>query len=239
MKKHRLRISPPLAFIITVIAISSCTNYQFNDDVNIEDPDPVPGSEPQSNCDPDTVYFQNTILPLLTSSCASTNCHDKQSHRDGIILTDYSSIIRTGKIKAGDPGDSEFFESLTDDDDDLMPPPPLDPLSADQIQMLEKWILQGAKNNECQEGCDTSNASFIQVVWPMMEQNCIGCHNASFPGGGISIAGFDDLVALAENGSLMASVRWEPGYAKMPTSRMLSECDISILQKWIDEGYPQ
>lgn len=227
----------PLAIItFAILAISSCTNYQIKDKVYIEE-NPVPGSEVQSNCDPDTVYFQNTVLPLVVSSCATAGCHDEKSHRDGIILTDYSSIIRTGKIKPGDPGDSEFFESLTDDDDDLMPPPPMDALSSEQIQKLEKWILQGAKNNECSEGCDTSNVSFEQQIWPMMEQYCIGCHNAGFPGGGIVIGGYDDMVALAENGSLMGSVQWEAGYAGMPTSKPMSECNIALLQKWIDEGY--
>lgn len=236
MKNTRFSQIPIAALICIVTGLGSCANYQIKDDVFVESPD-APGSEPQSDCDPDTIYFQNTILPLIVSSCATAGCHDKKSHRDGIILTDYSSIINTGKIKAGDPGDSEFFESLTDDDDDLMPPPPMDPLSADQIQQLETWILQGAKNNECNEGCDTSNASFEQVIWPMMEQNCTGCHNAAYPGGGIIIEGKDDLVALAENGSLMGSVRWESEYAKMPISKQLSDCDISLLQKWIDEGY--
>ena len=112
-------------------------------------------------------------------------------------------------------------------------------LSAEQIQKIEKWILQGAKNNECTEDCDTSNASFAQVIWPMMEQYCIGCHNAGSPGGGIVIADYDGMVALAENGSLMGSVNWDPGYSKMPTSKPLSGCYITLLQKWIDEAYPQ
>jgi len=236
------KISFSQLFLITltiiVLAIGSCANYQIRDDVFVEETTAT-DQESQSNCDPDTVYFQNTILPLVVSSCATTGCHDKNSHRDGIILTDYSSIIRTGEIKPGDPGDSEFFESLTDNGDDLMPPRPMDPLTAEQIQKIEKWILQGAKNNECTEGCDTSNASFAKVIWPMMEQYCIGCHNASFPGGGIVIGGFDDMVALAENGSLMGSVNWDPGYSKMPTSKPLSECNIDLLQKWIDEDYTE
>lgn len=236
MKKTRFRKLAPVALSIIVIILGSCANYQIKDDVFVEEPT-VPGSEPQSDCDSDTIYFQNTILPLVVSSCATTGCHDKKSHRDGIILTDYSSILKTGKIKAGDPDDSEFFESLTDSDDDLMPPRPMDPLSADQIQKIEMWIEQGAQNNECIEGCDSSNASFAEVIWPMMELNCTGCHNQSYPGGGIVIEGYDDLVALAENGSLMGSVRWEAEYAKMPLSKQLSDCDINLLQKWINEGY--
>lgn len=236
MKKHRFRELSLIVIGMSVLLFGSCANYQIKDDVFTEDPQ-TSGSEPQSDCDPDTIYFQNTILPLIVSSCATSGCHDKESHRDGIILTDYSSIMRTGEIKAGDPDDSEFFESLTDSGDDLMPPSPMDPLSGDQIQKLETWILQGAKNNECFEGCDSTNASFAGVIWPMMEQNCTGCHNAGYPGGGIVIEGKDDLVALAKNGSLMGSVRWEPAYARMPISKQLSDCDIGLLQKWMDEDY--
>jgi mono/diheme cytochrome c family protein len=152
---------------------------------------------------------------------------------------DYASIIQTGKIRPGNPGDSEFFESLTDNDDDLMPPPPYDPLNSEQIQLIRTWILQGAENNFCFDGCDTASVSFSGQIWPMMESYCTGCHSAAAPGGGIVIAGYDDLVALTGNGSLMGSVRWESGYARMPTNQQLSECQIDLLQQWIDKGFPE
>ena len=223
--------------LITFLALS-CTKYQISGDQGLEQ-DPGLESITVSTCDPDTVYFQNTILPLVVSSCATTGCHDQASHKDGVILTDYASIIKTGEIKAGDPNDSEFFETLTDDGDDLMPPPPYDPLNSEQIQVIETWIEQGAKDNSCIDGCDTSNVTFTGQIWPMMESYCTGCHSASAPGGGIVIADYSDMVSLAENGSLMGSIRWETGYAKMPTNQQLSECSISQLQKWINEGFPE
>lgn len=227
----------PLLIALIIGACFSCTKYQIPGD---QAPDPEPLADPTvSTCAPDTVYFQNTILPLVVSSCGTTGCHDQESHKDGIILTDYSSIIRTGEIKAGDPDDSEFFESLTDDEDDLMPPPPYEPLNSEQIQLIKTWILQGARNNACFDGCDTTSVTYAAQVWPMMESNCTGCHSASAPGGGIVIAGYEDMVALAENGSLMGSVRWESGYARMPVNQQLSECNVNILQIWIDNDFPE
>ena len=120
-----------------------------------------------------------------------------------------------------------------------MPPPPYNPLNSDQIQLIRTWIAQGAKDNSCSDGCDTTSVTFSGQVWPMMESYCTGCHSASAPGGGIVIADYADMVALAENGSLMGSIRWESAYAKMPTNQMLSECNISVLQKWIDDGFPE
>ena len=205
---------------------------------SIPDGDSIPGDSIVSNCHPDTVYFRNTILPLVVSSCATTKCHDNVSHKDGVILTDYESIIKTGKIKPGDPGDSEFFETLTDKGDDLMPPPPYKPLEDEQINLIKQWILQGAKDNYCNDGCDTTKVTFTATVWPMMQKYCIGCHSAANPGGGVLIAGYNDMVTLAGNGSLMGSVRWESGYANMPSSQQMSDCNISLLQNWVDDGSP-
>lgn len=225
-----------LASAMIFVVISACTNYQIED---IPPSGPIPEDGISAVCDPDTVYFRNSILPFVVSSCATTGCHDQNSHKDGIILTDYNTILKTGKIKPGNPVDSEFFESLTENGDDLMPPPPKDPFTSEQIQMINQWIAQGARDNECSSGCDTTNVGFKASVWPMMEKYCTGCHSTSSPGGGIIIAGYADMVALAGNGSLMGSVRYESGYSKMPTNQQLSECNIMLLQQWIDKEFPE
>lgn len=236
--KTILSTCTPIIFALLALTALSCTKYEIPGNQTAET-DSVSDPVTVSTCDPDTVYFQNTILPLVVSSCATTGCHDQASHKDGVILIDYASIIKTGEIKSGDPEDSEFFETLTDDGDDLMPPPPYNPLNSEQIQEIRTWIAQGAKDNSCSDGCDTTNITFAAQVWPMMESYCTGCHSASAPGGGIVIADYNDMVSLAENGSLMGSIRWETGYAKMPTNQMLSECNITVLQKWIDDGFPE
>ena len=95
-----------IALLIILIFLNSCANYQIEDKLPL---DFNPESSVTTLCDPDTVYFGNSILPLVVSSCATTGCHNERSHRDGIILTDYNTILTTGKIKPGDPNDSEFF----------------------------------------------------------------------------------------------------------------------------------
>lgn len=232
--KNRFEVCTPILVSLLLIFTLSCTHYQISDDPP-DDQDPTLANA----CDSDTVYFQNSILPLVVSSCGTSGCHDKASHKDGIILTDYSSILRTGEIKPGDPGDSEFFESLTDDGDDLMPPPPSDPLNADQILLIKNWIRQGAKNNECFDACSAEEVTFSETIWPLIQKYCTGCHTSASPGGGIVVEKYADLVSMAEDGSLMGSVRYEADYAKMPPNQQLSECHINQLQQWIDEGMPE
>jgi hypothetical protein len=235
--KTILRKCTPIIITLITFTLFSCTKYEIP---GKQAPEKDPENDPvmNSTCDPDTIYFQNTILPLVVSSCGTTGCHDQASQRHGIILTDYASMIRTGKITPGDPNNSEFLESIAGGEDDLMPPPPLDPLSSAQIQMIRQWIAQGAQNNSCFDGCDTSISTFSGQIWPMMEAYCTGCHSVSAPGGGVVIADYTDLVSLAENGSLMGAARYESGYVNMPPNQQLSECNISLLQKWIDDGFP-
>src|SRR5689334_22148052 len=58
---------------------------------------------PEIACDPDSVYFINTVLPLFISNCAKSGCHDAASHEEGIILDSYASILASGEIVPGNP----------------------------------------------------------------------------------------------------------------------------------------
>ena len=191
-------------------------------------------------CDPDTAYFQNEVLPLLLSSCATTGCHDRQTAKEGVILVDYASIMETGEVKPGNPGDSELYEVLFDTDpEERMPPSPNNPLTTEQKSLIEKWILQGAKNNFCQADCDTTNVTFSANVWPVMETNCMGCHSGGSPSGGVSITNYNQLVTLANDGRLLGTIKQLNGYAAMPPNgSKLSDCYIATIEIWINNGTP-
>lgn len=200
--------------------------------------DPNPGGIP---CDPDTVYFQNTILPLLQSSCGVSGCHDPGTASDGVILTSYDAIINSGVIKLDDPTGSDLYEVLIDDDPDKrMPPPPRNPLQAEQIAAVLKWIQQGAKNNYCDdEDCDLENVTYSQTISPIIEGRCLGCHSGPNPEGGVSLASHGDVVTWIQNGRLMGAIRHEQGFSAMPKNgAKLSDCNIDQFQKWIDDGTP-
>lgn len=195
-----------------------------------------------NSCDPDTVYFQNSVLPLLVSNCATSGCHNQSSHVEGVVLTDYASIISTGNVKPGNPAGSKLYKVLNGGDkrdDDIMPPPPAPPFTGDQKKIIYDWILQGALNNSCDEGCDTTNVTFSGTIWPLMQTWCTGCHRGTYAGGGIHIENYDDLVVIANNGKLMGSITHDPDYSPMPKNAdKLPECQIASVRKWIEDGTP-
>ena len=192
-------------------------------------------------CSADTVYFTNDILPILTSNCAFSGCHNQQSHAEGVVLDNYNQIINTGEVRAGKPNNSELYEVITSTKaSKVMPPPPAPKLSAEQIAKIQKWILQGAKNNQCNTGgCDTLNVSFSAFVKPALA-GCLACHNATTANGGIRLDTYSGIKAVAVNGRLYGSISWSQGYIPMPTGGIkLDDCRIKKIKSWIDVGSPE
>jgi hypothetical protein len=199
------------------------------------------GNNTGNPCHPDTVYFERDILPIMQSTCAQPGCHDAITQQDGVRLTDYASVMATGKIEPGNPDDSELYEVIVDPDpDDRMPPPPNAAMPSEQVAAIRKWIEQGAQNLSCDdEECDTTNITYSNTIESIVSMHCLGCHNDANPLGGLSLQGYDKVVTVANDGRLMGTITHEAGYPAMPKNgMMLSDCKISQIQTWIDNGLP-
>ena len=237
MKKLFLAI---FTCVVCILWNSSCKH-------NPEDtvvPTPIDTTSSSVPCNPDTVYFSNEVLPLIVSSCAKSGCHDAISKAEGIIiiLTDYANILRTGKIKAGNPSNSDFIEVIEESNaKDRMPPAPDAPLTATQIQLLRNWISQGAKNLNCNpnsNGCDTSKTiSFKNDVQPIIDLHCKGCHSTYSPGAGIKLTTYAEINTLIVGGELIGVIDHERGFKAMPPAgNKLNDCLISKIKIWIRNG---
>ncbi len=187
-------------------------------------------------CSPDTVYFANEILPLIRSSCAQSGCHDAATRQDGVQLDNYANIINTGEVRAGRPGNSELYEMITENDpDERMPPPPHNPLSQESINKIRIWIQQGARNNACNSGCDSTKFAWTADILPIIKTNCVACHSS----GTVLLNSHAGVQTVALNGRLMGAIRHLQGYRPMPEGGgSLSSCDIEKIQKWVNNGAP-
>lgn len=230
-----------LVMIVSVFAlVLSCRHHIPG--ITDSPPNPVdPGGPPStSTCSKDSVYFQQQVLPIFVSNCAMSGCHDAVSHKEGINLTSYSGVM-AGGISKGNPGGSKLYKVIvTTNTGDRMPPPPQAPLSQDQINILNKWITQGAKNNSCVEAtCDTANVTFSASVKPIISNKCQGCHSASSPGGGYDFSTYAGVKTTVTNGKLWGSVNFTTGFSAMPKGgSKLSTCELAKIKKWIDAGAP-
>jgi hypothetical protein len=195
----------------------------------------IPGSTGRS-CSTDSVYFANDILPLITSSCAMSGCHDAVTRKEAVQLTGYTTIVRY--VVPGDASSGKLMESINKFDNERMPPPPNPAFTAAQIAKIKKWINQGALNNAC-DRCDTIDFKFSTAIGPMMQSMCQGCHNPSLASGGVDLSSYAGAHASALSGRLYGSVNWVPGYSPMPkTGIKMPDCQILQIKKWIDAGSP-
>lgn len=191
----------------------------------------------------DTICFQQDILPIFLSSCATTDCHDAGSHEEGYVLTDYNHIVSKG-ISPYNSQESKIYKVLsTNESDDRMPPAPRSRLSDEQIAAIQQWIDEGALNSACQgKGCDTLSAiSYNQHILPILQNNCVSCHNSTPANGGVLLNSYTEVanaVNTTKNGTplLLGAIRRESGFVAMPQGYSLTDCEIRTIELWVEQG---
>ena len=191
-------------------------------------------------CDPNKVYFNQQVLPILISNCALSGCHDDVSHQDGVTLTSYQKVMSTGNVSPGRPGDSDLYEVLVDTDPEKrMPRPPQNPLNQQQIQIIYQWILQGAQNLTCDNLCDVNRFTYSGAIRALVSNKCQGCHSGASPQGNIDLSTYNGVKARVVDGKLWGAINHLPGFSAMPKNgTKLSECEIIQFRKWMDGGSP-
>jgi len=197
---------------------------------------PFPSQSPWLKCSKDTIYFQNSVLPLVIYSCAKSGCHDQGGHKHGIVLDSYSGIY--SHVTPYNPVSSTLYTALFSFGQQRMPPDAH--LSVNQEGLIYYWILQGAVNNKCEPaGCDSTHVTYDSTINAIVQSWCTGCHGGSNPANGISLTNYDQVKAAVNNGRLMGAIRQETGFYPMPKGSQLSPCDIALFQIWINRGMPQ
>ncbi len=97
------------------------------------------------------VSFNRDVRPILSDKCFACHGPDK-SHREADLRLDVAQGLigeadTPGVVVPGKPAESELFRRIvSSDDDDRMPPPDAGKdLTDAEIQLLRRWIEQGAK----------------------------------------------------------------------------------------------
>ena len=85
------------------------------------------------NCATLPAKFRSDILPLITSKCATPNCHDTEAS-GGLVLQNYAEIIAAK--------DRIYERAVVEKS-----MPQSGPLQPAEINLLKCWIDNGAQNN--------------------------------------------------------------------------------------------
>jgi hypothetical protein len=102
---------------------------------------------PARAADVPPVNYSRDIKPILAVHCYA--CHGPdEGRRKAKLRLDVREAALKKAIKPGDPAHSSLVERIaSDDDDEVMPPPSSKKgkLTAEQIELVRRWVAQGAK----------------------------------------------------------------------------------------------
>jgi WD40 repeat protein len=111
-----------------------------------------------------SVSFRNDVAPILVKRCLT--CHGEQKFKGEFQLHTFESLMKAGEtdeapVVAGQPDDSYLFQLVTEADADSRMPKVSDKLVDGEIDLIRRWIADGAKF----DGDDTAAPIVNAVVW--------------------------------------------------------------------------
>ncbi len=93
------------------------------------------------------VSFEKDVVPILKASCHS--CHKPDKKKGKLDMTTYEALMKGGDqgspVMAGNPKKSILIEVVSGKEPEM--PEKGDPLTPAQIDVLSRWIAEGAKKN--------------------------------------------------------------------------------------------
>lgn len=93
------------------------------------------------------IDFENEILPILEDNCF--DCHGPDKQKGGVRLDSRVGLLKGGDtgfaaIVPGDLAKSQALHFIKGEDPDEIMPPKGNPLDAEDVARIEKWIGEGA-----------------------------------------------------------------------------------------------
>lgn len=100
---------------------------------------------------PPRIDFNRQIRPILSESCYQCHGPDVNKRKADLRLDQRDGLFQsaggTTIVVPGKPDESELLARITADDPELHMPPPKSgrPLSPDQVDLIRRWIAEGAE----------------------------------------------------------------------------------------------
>lgn len=220
-----------LILVVLLGMVYSCKHEIPEPTGNTSSPPPSVPTNTNTN-KMDSVCYEQVIQPILSSNCAKSGCHTEENPSAGIKLNSYNNLKQT---LSGD-----LLIRVIQDTGVFAMPPGNDSLTQSQITLIKKWVSEGMKLGiDCAQICDTTEITFSKTVWPILQNNCIGCHQSDVP----VFTNYNEVKALVSNGKLLCALMHQNGCSPMPKGfdgqgqpLKLSDCNLKKIARWVYLG---
>ena len=170
MRRHSVRLLLAAFFLIGVAAVTA-------------------------HADEKPVSYYHDIRPIFNSDCNA--CHKPEKLKGELDMTTIPALMKGGKhgheITPGEPDKSKLVDMISGDDPEM--PKDGDPLTKDQISLIERWIKEGAKD-------DTPAAGSQVVATPVYTVPPVITAMAYSPDGSmLAVNGYHEILLHKPDGS--------------------------------------
>ena len=106
---------------------------------------------PSAAQQPKPVSFSKDVMPIFKASCLK--CHKADKKKGKLDMSTYAALMKGGEggapVQAGDPDKSLLISMIFSADPKTPPDMPEEgpPLKKDQVDLISRWIKEGAKND--------------------------------------------------------------------------------------------
>jgi len=199
--------------------------------------------------------FNKHIKPILEAACV--HCHNDKSDKGGLKLTTLEEALKGGEngtaLVPGDPAKSPIYSTtvLGADEDEVMPPKKEGLLSKEQAELLKLWVQQGAPWPKEVKLVATTRINFEKHIQPILEENCLSCHNADKAKGDLILVTKAEAFTTGEDGPTL--IAFDSAKSSLFTTTTLEADDddlmppkksggplkkeqIEMIRAWIDQG---
>ncbi|MFN7996568.1 MAG: DUF1553 domain-containing protein [Bryobacteraceae bacterium] len=201
----------------------------------------------QQSAAPAGNLYSDYVQPVFQKSCLP--CHGPEAKSAGLDLSTREGVLHGGEhgavIQPGDAKASLLYKVVAHEAEPHMPLKGAR-LPQEQIDHIAEWIKAGAPFGQA---ATADMALFRQTVKPLLEANCIKCHNAQLRRAGLDLTTRDTLLRGGDAGAVIT-----PGDAKssvlykrishleqpaMPFGgQKLPDAAIAQIAEWINAGAP-
>ncbi|MBC8266866.1 MAG: hypothetical protein H8E84_07875 [Flavobacteriales bacterium] len=84
------------------------------------------------------------------------------------------------------------------------------------------------------DNCDTTSITFSNSIMPIIIDECSSCHLSGNTLGEVSLNSYSEVMIYVDNGELESDINGTANI--MPKAGMMNNCNIMIIEKWINDG---
>src|SRR6266545_3382270 len=198
--------------------------------------------------DPPAPSFQKDVRPLLEAKCV--RCHGGKAKKADLDLSTAAGVLKGGEsgpaVVAGKPEKSLLYEKVHKGE---MPPAKKDALATAEVELIRKWIADGAK---LPAGSAEVTLTQHDVI-PIMLRHCTACHGRHKQEANLDLRTPAAMLKGGKSGP--AVVPGKPAESRVvqriaagempPPKRLVEACvkpvekaELDTVTKWIAAGAP-